>query len=164
MEVRKRSGAGKANALDRVAAIDAERAKDEPRDQSAAIHPVGAHDVDAARRFPTVAAGSVGGVGDHLVDPEGRRERSIVVGEDAGNPETGSRAVSGRHVAGAINEPGGGDQGFGHMIADVAPGAAHPDFGVWVVGLAGSKHQAGAGNIVGDTELERRFFEHATSW
>lgn len=50
------------------------------------------------------------------------------------------------------------------MIADVTPGAAHPNFGVGVAGLAGGKHQAGAGNIVWGTELERRFFEHATSW
>lgn len=87
-----------------------------------------------------------------------------MVGEDAGNPETGSRAVSGRHVAGAIDKPGGADQGFGHMIADATPGAAHPNFGVGVAGLAGGKHQAGTGNIVWGTELERRFFEHATSW
>ncbi len=164
MQVGERAGPSRADALDRPRAIDAEGAEDEPGHESTAVHAVGTHDVDALWGLWVFAAGSAGRIGNDVVQAEGRRKRSIVVGEDAGNPETGSRAVSGRHVAGAINEPGGGDDGLGHMIADVAPGSAHPDFGTGVIGLADGKHQAGAGNVVRSTELERRFFEHAPSW
>lgn len=73
MEVGERAGPGEADAVDRFRCSDPERAKDEPGDQPAAIHPVGAHDVDTARRFRMLTAGSVGGVGDHLVEAEGRR-------------------------------------------------------------------------------------------
>lgn len=164
MQVRERARASGADALDGLGPFDTKLTEQQTGDQSAAVHPMGTHHVDALRRLRVFAARGPRRFGNHPVNPEPGGKRAIVICEDAGHPEAGGRAVCWRHVAGTVHQPGGSEEGFRHVIADVAARAAHPDFGVRVAGLAGSQHKARPREIVAGAKLDGGVFEHLMSW
>ncbi len=120
---------------------------------------MGAHDVDGGGR-----GGGVGdGGGEELdggEDVTGGEGVGLEVGEDAGDMEGCGLAVGLGHIAGAIDEPGGGECCGLEGLAEKAVGTAHPDGGVERGDGAWGSDEGGAGRQGGGRRLEMGLLEH----
>ena len=142
MVVREGAGACAADAFNGLTRGDAETAEEEAGDEAAAVHSVLAHHVDAVRRLAGQGDGLQGHF-DRLSNAVRRSKRTIEVWENARKPTAEGVAIGVVELAGAIDEPGCPKGVVGEGIANVAVGAAHPDFGLTVGGFVGGEDEAG---------------------